>query len=186
MKLTCAQMDVLISFYLEDELSSSLKKEVEKHIKNCITCRDKYDIIKTMIGDLKNNLDLNTDNDSIKNQDYKTKTTSSQYKIFKNNLSAYIDNELTDDENIKIKKYTINNLEAKQDLKDNYSIKKIMNDSYKKTKTDTRLDFSRSVLRQLELDEDSSFEIHPAIKILICFTITVLVVTALVLMSLST
>ena len=37
MNLTCAQMDVLISFYIDDELSSVLKKQVEEHLKNCAT-----------------------------------------------------------------------------------------------------------------------------------------------------
>ena len=44
MKLTCAQMDVLISFYIDGELSSSLKQQVEEHMQKCSTCRAKYDI----------------------------------------------------------------------------------------------------------------------------------------------
>ena len=31
MKITCSQMDVLISFYIEEELSSTLREQVEKH-----------------------------------------------------------------------------------------------------------------------------------------------------------
>ena len=48
-------MDVLISFYIDGDLSSSLKSQVEEHIKNCASCRAKYDIIKNMLVDLKNN-----------------------------------------------------------------------------------------------------------------------------------
>ena len=58
MKLTCAQMDVLISFYIDGGLSSSLKSQVDEHLKMCPTCRAKFDIIKSMITDLKNNLKL--------------------------------------------------------------------------------------------------------------------------------
>ena len=46
-------------------------------------------------------------------------------------------------------------------------------------------DFSRSVLKQLELEEDTNWGIHPAIKLLIWFTVVVLVATSIVLMSLS-
>ena len=60
-----------------------------------------------------------------------------------------------------------------------------MNNSFKKTKSEARQDYSRSVLRQLELDEEANFGLHPAIKILIGFTITVLVLTSIVLMTLS-
>ena len=185
MKLTCAQMDVLISFYLEEELSSSLKSQVEEHMKNCATCRAKFEIIKSMLNDLKNSLDLEDENIPAKKEEFKTTATSKQYRVFKNNLSAYIDNELTNDENIKIKKFTINNESARQDLQDNYNIRKLMNDSFKKVKSDARQDFSRNVLRQLELEEEATLGIHPAIKLLIGFTLAVLVLTSIVLMSLS-
>ena len=56
MKLTCTQMDVLISFYIDGDLSPSLKIQVEEHIKKCSTCRAKYEIINSMITDLRENL----------------------------------------------------------------------------------------------------------------------------------
>ena len=60
-----------------------------------------------------------------------------------------------------------------------------MNDSFKKTKAEARQDFSRNVLKNLELEEEATLGIHPAIKILIAFTFSVLVLTSLVLISLS-
>ena len=146
MELTCTQMDVLLTFYIEGELSSSLKSQVEEHIKSCATCRAKYDIIKSMFADIKSALE--PPKDLKKNNEI----TSLQFRLFKNNLSAYIDNELTSDENLKIKKFTINNNRARKELEENYSIKKLMKDSFNKTKNESRQDFSRSVLKQLELD----------------------------------
>ena len=61
------------------------------------------------------------------------------------------------------------------------NIRKIMNESFKKSETELRQDFSKNVLKQLELEDDINWGIHPAIKILIIFTITVLVVTSIVL-----
>jgi len=185
MNLTCSQMDVLISFYIEGDLSINLKKQVEEHMKNCATCRAKYDIIKSMIEDIKlsisENKNINTNNDI----NLQTKIFSPQYKIFKNNLSAYIDNELSSDENIKIKKFTINNTLARQELQDNYNIRRLMNTSFKKTETETKHDFSRNIIKQLELEDELNLDIHPVIKILLCFTILVLVVTSFILISLS-
>jgi anti-sigma factor RsiW len=175
-------MDVLITFYIEGELSTTLKTQVEEHIKKCAECKAKFDIIKSMINDLKKDLNLE---DNLSEDNFKTKVVSQQYRVFKNNLSAYIDNELSNDDNIKIKKFTINNEKARQDLQDNYNIKKLMNNSFIKTKSEARQDFSRSVLRQLEFEEENGFGIHPAIKVLIGFTISVLVLTSIVLMSLS-
>ena len=183
MELTCAQMDVLLTFYIEGDLSVSLKTQVEEHMNSCASCRAKYDIIKSMFVDIKSSLDVNKESNADLTS--KNKSTTRQYRLFKDNLSAYIDNELSSEENIKIKKFTINNDRARKELEENYNIKKLMNDSFMKSKSDLRHDFSRSVLKQLELDEDNNLGIHPAIKLLIFFTFSVLVITSFVLMSLS-
>lgn len=187
MKLTCTQMDVLISFYIEGDLSKALKNQVEEHLKTCPACRAKYDIIKTMISDLKNSFSEEDEEIYASNRfpDTTTQATSGQYRVFKNNLSAYIDNELSTEENIKIKKFTINNRKARKDLEDSYNIRKLMNDSFKKSKAEAKQDFSRSILKQLELEEEAALGFHPAIKLLIAFTISVLVLTTIVLFSLS-
>lgn len=186
MKLTCAQMDVLISFYIDGELSNVLKKQVEEHLRSCSACRAKLDIIKSMLVDIKTSFDSAEEHisgDSYSNSP--AASTSQQYRVFKNNLSAYIDNELSNEDNIKIKKFTINNQKARQDLQDNYSIRKLMNDSFRKGRSDARQDFSKNIIRQLELEEEANLGFHPAIKLLVAFTISVLVLTTIVLFSLS-
>ena len=93
---------------------------------------------------------------------------------------------MSSDENIKMKKITINNPIARQDLQDNYNMRKLMKESFDKTKSEMRQDFSRSVLRQLELEDEVNYGFHPAIKILICFTMLVLILTSVVLIYLQT
>ena len=100
MEITCIQMDILISFYIEGDLSESLKEKVEEHLKNCPTCKAKFNIINSLFSDIK----------TISNKEkiYTTNTHSKkQYQFFKNNLSAYIDNELPEEECIKMRKYTV-------------------------------------------------------------------------------
>ena len=175
MEITCAQMDVLISFYIEGDLSSVLKTKVEEHLKKCSNCRAKYEIIKTMIDDLKETFD---DKEEIF-------ANNNQYRLFKNNLSAYVDNELSADENIKIKKYTINNKKARKELEDTYSIKKLMNDSFSKTKSEAKQDFSRSVMKQLDLACENNLSFHPLLKVAIAFVMTVLVLSSIIVFSLT-
>ncbi len=181
MKLTCSQMDVLISFYIDGDLSNNLKKQVEEHIKNCATCKAKFEIINSMLNDMREAFEIEEKIVSSKNST--EKATSVQFRVFKNNLSAYIDNELSDEENLKIKKFTINNKKARKELEDSYNIRKIMNDSFKKTKEDAKKDFSKSILRQLELEEEATLGLHPAVKLIIAFTIIVFTLTSLVLIS---
>ena len=182
MKLTCAQMDVLISFYIDGDLSNALKSQVEEHIKLCPTCRAKFDIIKSMLFEMKNN--LIKENETVQKATI-NETASQQYRIFKSNLSAYVDNELKEEENLKIKKFAINNKNARKDLENTYSLRKLMNESFRKSKNDSKRDFSKHVIRQLELEDEISLGIHPAIKLIIGFTFVVFILTTLVLISLS-
>lgn len=177
MEITCAQMDVLLSFYIEGGLSKGLTSQVEEHLKNCASCRAKYNIVKSMLEDLKSTVD---DKEEIYSSN-----TNSQYRIFQNNLSAYIDNELPADESIKIKKYTINNKKARKELEDTYNIRRLMSQSFNKTKLDARQDFSKNVIRQLNPEEEYSLSFHPLIKIAAAFVITVLVISAIIIFSLS-
>lgn len=178
MEITCAQMDVLISFYIEGDLSKTLKAKVEEHLKKCSVCRAKYDIIKTMLQDLKDSLDENE-------PEVVTSATNSQYRLFQNNLSAYIDNELPPEENIKIKKFTINNKKARKELENTYNIRKLMNDSFHKTKSEFRQDFSKNVMKQLDLNNEANLNFHPVLKVAIAFVATVLILSAIIVFSLT-
>ena len=185
MKLTCEQMDILISFYIENEISPALKKQVEEHLKNCKKCDSKYNMIKSMVTEIKDSLsEVETFSDSFPTESYDNNSPY-HYDKFKTNLSAYIDNELSTDENLKIKKYTIRNRKARKDLEESYSIRKLMNDSFQKSKNELRQDFSRNIIKRLELEDERAQNFYPAIKILITFTISVLFLTTVVLISLS-
>ena len=179
MEITCAQMDVLLSFYIDGDLSRALKLKVEEHLKKCSACRAKYEIIKSMLSDLRSSFEDSEQEEMAGN------AVSSQYMVFQNNLSAYVDNELSPEENVKIKKFTINNRNARKDLEDAYNIRKLMCDSFNKTKADARHDFSKSVMKQLEPSEDYSFSFHPVLKVARAFIMTVLILSAIIVFSLT-
>lgn len=178
MEITCIQMDVLISFYIEGDLSKALKEKVEEHLKNCPACRAKFEIISSLLKDLR---------ESIENEQEEVVQTgaNSQYRLFQNNLSAYVDNELPAEENIKIKKFTINNKRARKELENTYNIRKLMNDSFKKTKSESRHDFSRNVMKQLDMTNEANLGFHPLLKVAIAFVMTVLVLSAIIIFSLT-
>ncbi len=177
MEITCAQMDVLISFYIEGDLSKSLKAKVEEHLKMCATCRAKYDIIKSMLMDLKNSFE--------RKEKVYAKADNNGYRIFQDNLSAYIDNELPAEESIKIKKFTINNKKARKELEDTYNIRKLMNDSFRKTKSEVKQDFSKNIIRQLNPSDEYCFAFHPVLKVAVAFVMTVLALSAIIIFSLT-
>ena len=181
MKLTCNQFEILISFYIENELSPCLREKFEEHIKECENCSSKYSMIKDLFTDMKKNI-IDPDFD-INNSSF-TKTHKFGDE-FNTQLSAYIDNELTSDENIKIKKLTITNKDARKELENSYHIRRLMSDSFKKSKEEAKNDYSKNILKQLQIEEEARLGFHPAINLLITFTVCVLVITTIVLISLN-
>ena len=177
MEITCTQMDVLLSFYIEGDLSKALKEKVENHLKECAACRAKYEIIKSMIEDLKCAV-------NEREEMYPSKKFS-QYGIFRNNLSAYVDNELPSEESIKIKKLAINNKQARKELEDTYNIRRLMSESFRKTKAEAKHDFSKNVMRQMDLNDEENLAFNPLIKVGMAFVLTVLVLAAIIVFSLT-
>lgn len=148
--LTCTQVSALLSFYLDDKLSTQLKQFVEAHLKVCPTCSAKYDALKDMVKSLKEVHDRLA---VIKRED-ETNPETVQYDEFKTNLSAYVDNELTDEENIKVKKYVISNMKARQDLEKLYNLKKVLNNSFERAKNDVKGDYAKFILKRIDIQEE--------------------------------
>ena len=180
MEITCLQMDILISFYIDGELSEKLKTKVEEHLKICPACRAKYNIISSLFSDLKKS--------KYKKEDEVYSTTphsSRQYHFFKNNLSAYVDNELPEEENVKMKKYTITNKNARKDLEDTYRIRRLMRDSFRKSKNDSKPDFSKIVLKKMDIEDKNQLKFNPIILVAFAFIMSVLFISAIVIYTLS-
>ncbi len=158
-QLTCEQVSALLSFYVEDKLSKKLSEYVKQHLECCPICMEKYIKMQNMINRFMD----------IQNQEIDNPYATKQYEDFKSNLSAYVDNELDDFENIKIKKIAISNPLARQDLENIYTFKKLLHSSFEKTKNDLKTDYSKNIISQLQ-HEDSKEKIQdPFFKVVITF-----------------
>ena len=141
MDLTCSQIEMLISFYFNGELKENLKNKVEEHLQGCPICRAKYKTFVNLINGLKSeigkfeNKSSEVEDDNIISNDYKT------------NVSAYIDNELNDEDNIKIKKLTINNKSARKYLEDSYALRNVISNSFEKNKNDMIIPWEKQRLQ---------------------------------------
>lgn len=176
--LTCTQVSALLSFYIEDQLSNQLKQFVEAHLEVCPTCRAKLAALKSMMTSLK---EVHQKLAAI-TPESEAEPNSPQFDEFKANLSAYVDNELDDSENIKVKKYIISNPKARQELENLYKLKKVLNDSFSKAKNDIKEDYSKYVLKRIDIQEEiygtDSFAKVVALCIFIfaVFTLTAVVI----------
>lgn len=159
-ELTCNQVIALMSFYVEDKLNSRLKEYVDEHLRHCPGCREVYMQSKKIANHIMSLTNYNDQTDS-----YHTK----QYEDFKNNLSAYIDNELTENESVRIKKIAITNPLARKDLEDMYTFKKLLHSSFEKTRTEWKNDYSKLIINKLNHSPEK-IQIDPFYKLLGAFT----------------
>ncbi len=173
-ELTCEQVGAIITFYIEGRLSDPLQKAVRHHLEICPECNAKYEEIKQMLMRYKNKKCPNNIEDDVQNN-FKQK----QYAEFKSNLSAYLDNELDDKENIRIKKITISNPIARKDLEEMYAFKRLLHNSFEKTKSDIKYDFSKQVLSQMNLPDKSSEPNFRRLVVLFCLMFAIIVIFAL-------
>ncbi len=164
-ELNCNQVMTLMTFFIEGKLSSKLMASVEYHLSICADCRQKYMKLKKILdnfSEIKNKID--NDCAEIDEKFY----DNPQYKVFKENLSAYIDNELSDEENIRIKKIAIANPLARKDLENIYAFKQLLQSSFSRTKNSMKNDFVKKTLNKLSIKEDSDND-HQFYKIITVF-----------------
>ena len=162
-QLSCEQVIALLTFYAEEKLSNKLSQYVKEHLATCPECMEKYQKLRKIL-----NKYVEIENIPIAQQ-YHTK----QYETFKNNLSAYIDNELDDFENIKIKKIAISNPLARQDLENLYTYKKLLLSSFEKAKNELKTDYSKSIIKQVQQENISDNNFEPFFKLAATFFIMI-------------
>lgn len=125
-KLSCAHVIALFSFYIENKLNPSLKASVDSHLRTCSDCREFYSA-RNITNDFTQNLyEFNGD--------------------YNETLSAYIDNELDDNEAVRMRKITITNPVVRKKLEDMYTIKKEMHDHFNKIKNECKFDYSKDII----------------------------------------
>ena len=172
-QLTCNQVTALLTYYVENKLNDQLKQYVEYHLSTCPECNKKYQKLKRIANNFSEISKKINSEDSESDNTYRTK----QYEEFRSNLSAYIDNELSDEESIRIKKIAISNPIARRDLEDIYTFKHLLRCSFDKTKHDVKEDFSKNVLSQI-------YSLHTTDKLdmfyLIMTIFTVIIALALI------
>ncbi len=154
--LNCNQVVTLLTFYIEGKLSHKLSANLEYHLSVCKECREKYIKLKKILDNFNEIKKQIASNDDIDEGGYKTP----QYDIFKQNLSAYVDNELSDEENIKIKKIAIANPLARKDLESIYTFRQLLQSSFEKTKNSMKQDFTDKTLATIEIHPVSSNDEH--------------------------
>ncbi len=160
MELTCKQVELLLSFYYDGDLKDNLKHKVEEHLNHCPVCSAKYETLTKIFTGMRESVAEIGRNEAFTSLPVDGGVKESDYKM---SMSAYIDNELDNNENIKIKKLTINNKKARKYLEDSYALKHIITNAFEKSKNDMKYDFTKNVLSALDI-ANQDYTINPIIK----------------------
>ncbi len=144
-QLNCNQVVALLTFYIENKLDESLSIAVREHLHSCDKCQEKYLKLKRILENFSEIKSKINEEEITDFSEYET----AQYEKFKANLSAYIDNELSDNENIKIKKIAISNPLARKDLEKVYAFKQLLHSSFNRTKNDLKEDYARKTMEKM-------------------------------------
>ncbi|MBR1425287.1 zf-HC2 domain-containing protein [bacterium] len=162
--LTCSQVCALINFYIEGNLTPKLKQGIENHIKNCPSCRKKIEDLSNLLSPYsKNRIETAEEEKDYVNQE------------FVKNLSAYIDNELNPNENVKIKKIAISNPAARKKLDSMYKYRQLLQSSYSKTRNESKFDYSRQIISQIQDAQTYSTTCFHKIAIAFIFLISAII-----------
>ena len=170
-EISCEQISVLLTYFIDKKLNKKLMTEIEYHLNICENCRKKY----------MNLLKITQNYEEIREKIYgeednkrdETDYLEKEYKLFQENLSAYIDNELEDKENIRIKKIAIMHPAARQELEDIICFRQLLQDSFKKTKSKMKKDLSGWTIDKIctkSKEESSKTNITQVLNIVLFFT----------------
>jgi len=145
---TCKKVTAMISLYIDDRLNVEHKLFIEDHFKICPTCYQKYKEIKNIIENLK----LSSEKMLKQVEGIETANLFNirEYERFNNNISAYVDNEMNDDDSIEFRKYLLKSKSARVDLKNAYDLKTKVKSSVTDCIENVDINFSRKIVRMLK------------------------------------
>ena len=165
--LTCQQVSALLNFYIENKLNPRLKEYINLHLEKCPKCRKKIEELRKILSKYKK------DNSNLKVINNEISNNLPEESLRR--LSAYIDNELNQNENIKIKKMTISNPNARKELETMYKFRQVIHSAYEKTKNDNRFDYSKNIISKIQDTTDYTTDYFYKISAIFVLLITAII-----------
>ncbi len=166
--LICKKVTSMMSLYIDDRLNEEHKAFVEEHFKNCPSCYQKYKEMKNIIENLK----LSYEKIINKVEDIETISLFNirEYEKFYNNISAYIDNELSYEEGVEFRKYLLKSKSARADLKSIYALESNIRDSVSSCIENSNVNLSKKIIKVIK-EENYTAPDRYFIKIAAVFTL---------------
>lgn len=155
--LDCKKVLSLLSLFIDNKLDIETSYAVETHLLKCGECYKKYLEMKDIITNLHFEYEKLIDEfNKIENQNL---FNIREYDSFYNNISPYIDNELSYDDGIKFRKYLVNSKPARKELAKAYNLMNNIKQSVSKFKNSLNINYSKKIVKRLKSEDQDSFDI---------------------------
>ena len=156
MNTDCKKVSALLSLFIEEKLDEEDSFFVEKHLMKCGECYKKYLEMKSVINNLQ--FEYNKLKDELNRMDNDNTFNIREYENFYNNISPYIDNELSYEDSIKFRRYLMNSKSARAELSGAYGLRNNINQSVNTLKNNLNINFSKKIIKQLKKEMPDSFD----------------------------
>ena len=143
--LTCEKVLALLPLYIDGKTNKEQSFDIEQHLNNCPKCSEKYISLKTVAERIKSAFD---------NIDKKIFCENNIF--FEENLSAFIDNELSKEDYFLFNRYVTNNPDAKRSLEEMLTFEEKLQNFLKKDTGLLNNDFSKKVVNEIK-QENSEY-----------------------------
>lgn len=144
---TCAKVTALMSLYIDNKLEEPMLSFVKEHIQICESCYKKYLTLSKLLTDLKK---IYTSLETKMPVKEKVSVFNiKEYEDFRENLSAYLDNELPIEKSVDMKKYMIKYPNARYELEKIYKLQQNMQTSINNLKKGIHYNYTKPILYKL-------------------------------------
>lgn len=140
----CKIVNSMLSHYIENKLPPEQYQFVKKHLDECSSCKKRCQNLKNLIKKMKQEYAIDLKKNASANFEER------EYNNFKNNLNAYLDNELGYENSIKFKKYIMKSPSARKEVQDVYQMQKLIRESFARTKFQSCPNFTKNILMNLD------------------------------------
>lgn len=144
----------MLGLYIENKLSKEDVLFVKEHIESCPACYKKYLTMRSVIKNLR------FEYEKLLNEFEKIEAerifSIREYDNFMNNISPYMDDELTYDESIKFRTYLLKSKKAREQLAIAFKLKNNIQNSFAEINSEKPINFEKEIIKKLKEENEKA------------------------------
>lgn len=147
-KAICKKVSSMLSLYIDDKVTEQERFFIEDHLSQCKECHKKYVYLKSLIKNLKDSYKQIVDL-ALKKQKQESFSIR-EHEKFLENISPYVDNELSALECFEFRKYLIKSKSAQKELKNTYLLQKNLRLAFDKTGKKASFNVTPTIMKDIK------------------------------------